>query len=268
MKTKGKVLALVSSGHGMPLKDGKIYAGAGYYLNELTVPTRALMENGYEVTFANPKGDTPQMDVNSATKMFFGGSDAKLKDYLSFRDSLPGLKKPARISDVIASGLDQYDAVFVPGGHGPMIDLLEDPDAGTVLRHFHETSKPTAVLCHGPIALLAALPNAKEVVGALRAGDEAGARAKAKGWIYAGYKMTIFSTAEEQQREPLEIGGKVFFYPDVALRAAGGDVSVIAPWKSYTQQDRELISGQNPFSDDALIKLLLPALNGKKKRVA
>ncbi len=171
MKKEGKVLTLVSSGRGLPLKDGKIYSGAGYYLNELTVPARALMENGYEVTFASPKGNTPQMDVNSATTMFFGGSDAKLKDYLSFRDSLTGLKSPTRISDVIASGLDQYDAVFVPGGHGPMIDLLEDPDAGTVLRHFHETSKPTAVLCHGPIALLAALPNALEVVGALKAGD-------------------------------------------------------------------------------------------------
>src|SRR5580698_6212718 len=268
MKTKGKVLALVSSGHGMPLKDGKIYSGAGYYLNELTVPTRALMENGYEVTFANPKGNTPQMDVNSATKMFFGGGEAKHKDYLNFRDSLAGHKSPTRISDVIASGLDQYDAVFVPGGHGPMIDLLEDPDAGTVLRHFHETSKPTAVLCHGPIALLAALPNAKEVVGALRAGDEAGARAKAKGWIYAGYKMTIFSTAEEQQREPLEIGGKVLFYPDFALSTAGGDVSVLAPWTSYVVQDRELISGQNPFSDQALLNLLLPALNEKTKVVS
>src|SRR5207249_1504823 len=173
-----------------------------------------------------------------------------------------------RISDVIASGLDQYDAVFVPGGHGPMIDLLEDPDAGTVLRHFHKTSKPTAVLCHGPISLLAALPNASEVIGALKAGDAAGARAKAQDWIYSGYKMTIFSTAEEQQREPIEIGGKVFFYPDFALRAAGGDVSVVAPWKSYVLQDREVISGQNPFSDEALLKLLLPALNGKKKSVS
>jgi putative intracellular protease/amidase len=265
MKNERKVLVLVSSGHGLPLKDGKIYSKAGYYLNEMTVPVRALMKEGYEITFANPKGNTPQMDVNSATTMFFGGSDAKLKDYLSFRDSLTGLKSPSRISDVIASGLDQYDAVFVPGGHGPMIDLLEDPDAGTVLRHFHQTSKPTAVLCHGPIALFAALPNASEVVGALKAGDEAGARAKAKGWIYSGYKMTIFSTAEEQQREPLEIGGEVFFYPDFALRAAGGNVSVVEPWKSYVQQDREPISGQNPFSDDALIKLLLPALKAMKK---
>ena len=63
MAIKGKVLVLVSSGHGLPLKDGKVYAGAGYYLNELTVPVRALMRDGYEITFANPKGNTPQMDV-------------------------------------------------------------------------------------------------------------------------------------------------------------------------------------------------------------
>jgi putative intracellular protease/amidase len=263
MTTKGKILVLVSSGHGLPLKDGKVYAGAGYYLNELTVPVRALMKEGYEITFANPKGNTPQMDVHSAVADFFGGDEARLQDYLKFRDTLAGLKNPTRISDVIASGLDQYDAVFVPGGHGPMMDLLDDPDAGTVMRHFHKTSKPTAVLCHGPISLLSALPNSVEVVAALAAGDADGARAKAKGWIYSGYKMTIFSTAEEKQREPLEIGGKVLFYPDFALRTAGGDVSVLAPWKSYALQDRELISGQNPFSDEALLKLLQPALSAK-----
>jgi putative intracellular protease/amidase len=124
------------------------------------------------------------------------------------------------------------------------------------------------VLCHGPISLLSALPNSKEVVAALAAGDAAGAHAKAQGWIYSGYKMTIFSTAEEQQREPLEIGGKVLFYPDFALSAAGGDVSVLAPWTSYVLQDRELISGQNPFSDEALLNLLLPALNRKKESVS
>jgi putative intracellular protease/amidase len=102
------------------------------------------------------------------------------------------------------------------------------------------------------------------MVAALSAGDVDGARAKAQGWIYTGYKMTIFSTAEEQQREPLEIGGKVLFYPDFALSTAGGDLSVLAPWTSYVVQDRELISGQNPFSDEALLKLLLPALNREK----
>ncbi len=268
MAKAGKILVLVSSGRGLPLKDGKVYTGAGYYLNELTVPVRELMKQGYEITFANPKGNAPQVDVHSEVADFFGGDAAKLQDYMLFRDGLAGLRDPTRISDVIASGLDQYDAVFVPGGHGPMIDLLDDPDCGTVMRHFHQTSKPTAVLCHGPISLLSASPNSKEIVAALSAGDAAGARAKAQGWIYAGYKMTIFSTAEEQQREPLEIGGKVLFYPDFALTTAGGDVSVLAPWKSYVVQDRELISGQNPFSDQALLSLLLPALDGKKKRVA
>src|ERR1700727_1491106 len=216
MTTKGRVLVLVSSGHDLPLKDGKVYTGAGYYLNELTVPVRALMKEGYEITFANPKGNTPQMDVHSAVADFFGGDEAKLQDYLKFRDTLTGLKNPTRISDVIASGLDQYDAVFVPGGHGPMIDLVDDPDAGTVMRHFHETSKPTAVLCHGPISLLSALPNSWEMVAAL----------------------------------------------------AAGDVSVLPPWKSYVLQDRELISGQNPFSDEALLKLLLPALAGRRSQGA
>ena len=74
MTTKGKVLVLVSSGRGLPLKDGKVYAGAGYYLNELTVPVRALMKEGYEITFANPKGNTPQLDVNSAIAQFFVGA--------------------------------------------------------------------------------------------------------------------------------------------------------------------------------------------------
>jgi len=268
MAAKGKVLVLVSSGYGLPLKDGKTYAGAGYYLNELTVPVRALMQEGYEITFANTKGNTPQLDLHSAVPDFFGGSEAKLQDYFKFRDSLTGLRNPTRISDVVASGLDQYDAVFIPGGHGPMEDLLDDTDAGIVMRHFHETSKPTAVLCHGPISLLSALPNSKEFVAALSAGDVAGAQAKAQGWIYAGYKMTIFSTAEEQQREPLEIHGKVLFYPDFALQTAGGDVSVLAPWSSYVVHDRELISGQNPFSDQELLKHLIPEKKKKKKAAA
>ena len=80
--------------------------------------------------------------------------------------------------------------------------------------------------------------------------------------------MTIFSTAEEQQREPVEIGGKVLFYPDFALETAGGDVSVVAPWQSYVLHDRELISGQNPFSDEALLKLLIPALSERRSEAA
>src|SRR5580704_13484026 len=101
MPSKGKVLVLVSSGNGLPLKNGGCYRGAGYYLNELTVPTRALMEEGYEITFSNPKGNTPQLDLHSAVPDFFGGSEATLHDYFSFRDSLTGLRNPTPISDVL-----------------------------------------------------------------------------------------------------------------------------------------------------------------------
>ena len=114
---------LVSSGHGFAIERWRGVCRRWRTIsNELTVPVRALMKEGHEITFANPKGNTPQLaDVNSAIAQFFGGDEAKLQDYLKFRDTLTGLKNPTRISDVIASGLDQYDAVFVPGGHGPMI---------------------------------------------------------------------------------------------------------------------------------------------------
>src|SRR3984957_7269747 len=127
MAAKGKVLVLVSSGHGLPLKDGKVYTGAGYYLNELTVPVRALMQEGYEIIFSNPKGNTPQLDVNSAVPDFFGGDAARLAGYMKFRDSLTGLKKPTPLPKVVASGLDQYDAVFVPGALEPMEHLRAYP---------------------------------------------------------------------------------------------------------------------------------------------
>ena len=74
MTTKGKILVLVSSGRGFPLKDGKVYKGAGYYLNELTVPVRALMKEGYEITFATPRGNTPQPDVNSRSPISLAGT--------------------------------------------------------------------------------------------------------------------------------------------------------------------------------------------------
>ena len=78
----------------------------------------------------------------------------------------------------------------------------------------------------------------------------------------------IFSTAEEQQREPQEFDGRALFYPDFALSTAGGDVSVLAPWKSYVLQDRELISGQNPFSSEAASETSSIGTRREEKRAA
>ena len=74
-----------------------------------------------------------------------------------------------------------------------MIDLMQDPDLGEILRHAHSTAKPTALFCHGPVAIAAAMPKAKEFRAALVAGESEEAKRLAEGWQYAGYRMTVFS---------------------------------------------------------------------------
>jgi putative intracellular protease/amidase len=94
-----------------------------------------------------------------------------------------------------------------------MVDLMQDPDLGEILRHAHSTAKTTALLCHGPIAITAAMPRAKEFRAALVAGKPEDAKRLAEGWQYAGYRMTIFSNDEEHYAEENYMrGGKVPFY--------------------------------------------------------
>src|SRR5215470_12546893 len=135
------------------------------------------------------------------------------------------LNQARPLRSVVEEGLDSYTAVFVPGGQGPVVDLMQDPDAGEILRHFHEASKPTALLCHGPIALVSALPHAREFRAALIAGAENKAKEWAKGWQYAGYKMTIFSASEEKWVENEILHAKMYFNMPYALKTAGGQVS-------------------------------------------
>jgi putative intracellular protease/amidase len=262
----GKILVIVSSESAIDLRDGKTYP-TGYFLNELAVPVMALMDAGYEIVFANPKGNPPSMDVRSDTNDFFGKDQERYLAAKAFHDALTGLKKPQKISAVIDSGLSEFRAVFFPGGHAPMQDLLTDRDVKRVLAHFHEQKKPTALICHAPIALLAALPKASEFVKAMRAGDVATAKTLTKSWPYAGYKMTIFSTLEEKVAEKSQLGGEMLFYPESGLVAAGGELKTASEWSSNVVVDRELITGQNPFSDEAFVNALLASLakNAKKK---
>ena len=131
-----------------------------------------------------------------------------------------------------------------------------------MLRHFHAEAKTTAFLCHGPVALTAAMPKAKEFRQALVDGDADGAAAAAAGWQYAGYRMTVFSDDEEKWAEQNILDGDgVEFNPADALAAAGGTVETKEMFKSHVVQDRELITGQNPFSDGAFAELFVTTLN-------
>jgi putative intracellular protease/amidase len=261
-QSRGDVLVVVSSEHKLELRGGKRY-DTGYYLNELAIPVRKLIDAGYTPVFANPLGNTPSMDVHSNDKMFFGGDDAKRAEIFEFVKSLKALKNPKTLKSIVAEGSDRFVGIFVPGGHAPMQDLLKDKDLGKILSSFHAAGKPTALICHGPIALLSTIPESSAFHDALVKQDGATIATLAKAWPYAGYRMTVFATSEEKAVEPNQLKGAVWFYPAEALAEAGAHVDSVAAWHNNVVQDRELITGQQPFSDGALGDLLVQALNAR-----
>ena len=262
-QSRGKVLVVMSSAHELDLKDGKKYS-TGYYLNEFVVPYRKLVEAGYEPVIANPNGDVPVMDVNSNNKMFFGGDDTARANALNYAQGIQQLKHPKTLASVVAEGTSQYVGVFIPGGHAPMVDLIKDKNLGKILVSFHDSGRTTAIICHGPIVLLSTLQDPDAFIGSMVANDGK-ANSLAKGWPYAGYRLTVFSTGEEQQLEgPNGLGGNVQFYPVNALAEAGAHVDTLANWHSNVVVDRELITGQQPMSAPEFGDVLVAKLNAAK----
>ncbi|MGY6241893.1 type 1 glutamine amidotransferase domain-containing protein [Burkholderia ambifaria] len=243
------VLVVLSDSDHLDLKDGKVFA-TGFYLNELMQPVKALLDAGHQVTFATPEGKAPTMDATSADKMYFNGDEKAMRDYRALLDKLQITSRAhspvislARVEQI---GYGHFDAVYVPGGHAPMQDLLTSPAVGRLLADFHARGKTTALVCHGPIALLSTLPDAPGFTRQLAAGKAGDGAPK---WIYAGYRMTVISNAEEEHAKALLGGGAMKFYPQTALQRAGGIYSSSdVPFTAHMVTDRELITGQNPAS--------------------
>ncbi|MCX6113209.1 MAG: type 1 glutamine amidotransferase domain-containing protein, partial [Proteobacteria bacterium] len=142
----------------------------------------------------------------------------------------------------VQRNLNSFSGVFFPGGHAPMEDLYKDEDVNKILLYFHHKQKPTALICHGTAALLST-------------------RNSQRDFLYTGYKMTAFSTAEEkQQEESGNLDGYLPYYVQDELSKAGGTVVVGNPWTSHVIRDRELITAQNPQSDKEFTAMFLEAL--------
>ncbi|MDR4306636.1 type 1 glutamine amidotransferase domain-containing protein [Chelatococcus sambhunathii] len=258
--SKGKVLVVGSSATRIEVQGGT--GATGQYLNELVVPAMALVEAGYEVTLATPSGLQPHIDEASDSAQHFEGDEAAYRRAKTFFAEDPSMTRVRKLSAVVEEGLDGYAGVFVPGGQAPVVDLMRDPDMGEILRHFHEGAKPTALLCHGPIAVVAAMPKAAEFRASMIGGDTAKAAELAAGWQYAGYRMTVFSETEEKVVEDHILHAKMHFNMPDALRAAGGDVvTTTVDFEPHVIEDRELITGQNPRSDHPLAAKLIAALD-------
>ena len=266
--TKGKVLVLGSNATRIEVKGGGT-GPTGNYLNETVVPAMALIDAGYDLVLATPNGTKPHIDEASDSAAHFGGDKAAYSAAKAFWANDPAMNNVRTLNSVVGEGLDGYVGVFVPGGQAPVVDLMQDPDAGEILRHFHQHAKPTALLCHGPIALVSAMTHAREFRAALIAGDEAKAKEWAEGWPYAGYKMTIFSASEEKWVENDILHAKMYFNMPYALKTAGGDVTTgSVDFQPKVVVDRELITGQNPKSDHPIAAKLIEALNKSKGKAA
>ena len=242
------VLVVLSDSDSLELKDGKVFK-TGFYLNELMQPVKMLLDAGHEVTFATPEGRAPTLDRTSVDPSYFGGNAEAMAVHQRLLDDL-GLTSALKSSVISLKrveqiGYDHFDAVYIPGGHAPMQDLLVSRDLGRLLSNFHSSGKVTALVCHGPIALMSTLDDPQHFADLLAAGQVK----QANDWIYAGYKFTVISNVEEEQAKALLQGGEMKFYPQTALEQAGGYFSSNAkPWTPHVVTDRELITGQNPAS--------------------
>lgn len=258
----GNILVVLSDADRLDLKDGKVYP-TGFYLNELMQPVKLFLDAGHQVTFATPQGLAPSVDRGSQDPMYFGGDAQAMQAHQDLLEQLrltqPGQSPVLSLARIEQIGYDRFDAVYVPGGHAPMQDLLSAPALGRLLGDFHRQGKPTALVCHGPIALLSTLPGNAGFIGELETRGQAAAPPQ---WIYAGYRLTVISNQEEEQAKASLGGGQMKFYPQTALQQAGARyASNTSPWSANVVIDRELITGQNPASAIGVAQALLETLH-------
>lgn len=217
------VLFVVTGARTWTLTDGTEHP-TGYWAEELLTPHRMLTAAGHTVTFATPGGVTPVVDAASA--------DAEARQAI---DAIPGLTSPLALESVDATA---YDAVYYPGGHGPMQDLATDATSGALISATLDGGRPLAAVCHGLAALLAA-----------RTADGRP--------LVAGRRITGFTDAEER------LGGladRAPFLLETRLREQGAEVVTAEPWSDHTVVDGLLITGQNPQSSASAARALLAAL--------
>jgi putative intracellular protease/amidase len=266
-ESKGKILVVLSSADKIELANGDMH-NTGAYLAEVGEPTKALHDAGYEVVFADPAGKVSAIDKSSELPVWFGFSQKKVDNMLNFVQTLDNWNNPLKLSDVANSDLNQYKAVFIPGGLAPMQDLWKDPNLGKILNFFHNNNKTTAAICHGPVALLSTLQSPEQFVKGVENHDPS---VKATGWPYAGYKGTVVSDFSDHLLEPGGIFQKVEglssqlkFLPENALRQAGMNLHEKLPQLPNVVEDRELITGQDPGSARQLGKKLVERLDKLK----
>jgi len=204
----------------------------GFWLEEFAAPYYVFKDAGVELVLASPKGGQPPLDPKS------DAPDAQTEATHRFRadaDAVKALSSTLKLADA-AKG--EYDAVFYPGGHGPLWDLAEDKDSIALIERTHAAGKPVGAVCHAPAVFRHT-------------------RGKDGQPLVKGKPVTGFSNSEE---EAVGLTGIVPFLVEDMLKANGGHYSKKADWQSYAITEGNLITGQNPASSVAAAEAVLTLL--------
>ncbi len=228
-----KILFIVSGATYWVLEDGTRYA-TGYWAEEFAKPYKIVTDAGHEVVVATPNGVTPNVDMMSLRPSMAGGEQGALELEEIIR-SAEVMRRPLKLSDV---RLEDYDAVYLPGGHGPMADLAFDADVGRLLTAQLESGNPLFIVCHGPAAMLATRIHGVSP--------------------FKGYRITCFTNEEE---EAVGLASRATWLLETDIKEkVGVNFSRAEKWKPYMVEDRNLVTGQNPASAAILAKRLLEVL--------
>ncbi|WP_042395340.1 type 1 glutamine amidotransferase domain-containing protein [Streptacidiphilus carbonis] len=228
-----KILFVMTGADHWTLADGTKHP-TGFWADEAAAPYQVFRAAGHEIVVATPGGVVPPVDAASLAPQFNGGEEGakQMADTLA---SMAELRRPVPLEDV---RLQDYYAVFYPGGHGPMEDLAVNADSGALLTLALKSGTPLGVVCHAPAALLAAA-------------NEDGTSP------FAGYRLTGFTNAEEIQGG---LADKARWLLQDRLVALGADFRESTPWAPHVEVDRTLVTGQNPASAGPLAEELLKQL--------
>lgn len=228
-----KILFIVSGATYWVLKDGTRYA-TGYWAEEFANPYKILTDAGHRITVATPGGTTPNVDMMSLRPAMAGGEKGALELEAIIRDA-EVMRRPLQLSDV---RLEDYDAVYLPGGHGPMSDLAFDADAGRLLTAQLESGNPLFIVCHAPASLLATRIHGVSP--------------------FKGYKVTGFTNEEE---EAVGLASRATWLLETDLKEKVEVEYSRGPiWEPYMVEDRNLVTGQNPHSAAVLGNRMLEIL--------
>lgn len=228
------ILMVVSAADSLTMKDGSEHP-TGYWAEELVESHRALRQAGHTVQIATPGGVKPTVDQVSLAPESAGGQERadSFRDYLTSIDA--ELSAPLTLAEAKAA---DYDAVVLPGGHGPMADLFKDTNLGRILVQANDAGKVIAPFCHGPAGLLSA-------------------RTPDGTFAFAGRRLTVFSDEEELDGGT---GPNTPWMVEDVLRERGAQIDNGPAWSSHVVRDGNLITGQNPQSSADVAKQVITAL--------